>query len=194
MTGSHCIKFVFLSFFQCVMGCASGSRVSFKSDLDATLTLVSFDNPQGAGKRIGNTPLTLPMSALRAGPLRIQSPGLPEQYWVFTDPKETSLEIDLHLANGRTTDNSCSVDTLNQQARLILMAYEALTRSDVKTALQLAEQLSSMSPGVAAAHILSGIAFMQSKQNDKATAAFTRAKALDPADKNIERLLQAVKK
>jgi hypothetical protein len=186
---------VICAFAQIIFGCSSTPSVSFRSDLDASLTAVSFNNPQSTGQKLGTTPITVPLSSLRKGPIRIQSPGLPEQYWIFTDVRENSLEIELKLAGQRPQNaGTCSADTMNQQGRLLLMAYEALTRSDFRTTLQIADQLSGIAPSVAAPHILSGIAFMQTSQNDKALSSFTRAKALDPSDKNIDRLLQALKK
>ncbi len=180
---------------QVLFGCSTSPSVSFRSDLEASLTAVSFNSPQSTGQRLGTTPLTLPLASLRKGPIKIQSPGLPDQYWVFSDVRENSLDIELKFSGQRSQSAStCSADTMNQQGRLLLMAYEALTRSDHQTTLQIAEQLIGIAPSVAAPHILSGIAYMQTRQNDKAVSSFTRAKALDPADRNIDRLLQALKK
>src|SRR5690606_36983453 len=82
--------------------------------------------------------------------------------------------------------------TLNRSLRLLMRAYQALARDDLDQALALAAESSKLEPEIAAPHIVQGIALMKQDKGGSARVAFAKAKALDPGDSDIDRLLNAI--
>ena len=97
------------------------------------------------------------------------------------------------------TEEECTAKDLaardpNLFTRTILGAYKLMIQGDFDESWQLAEQAERMDVNIAGPLILKGLIRLKQNKNAEAQSLFTRAKALDPKDQEIDVLLKMVKK
>lgn len=132
--------------------------------------------------------------------LRVSKSGKTLQHWVF--PKDSGGSIELQLADDleeKISAADASINATPQKAsealdinlvpRLLLQSYQALTDKDYALARSLAEQASTLSAQIAAPQILIGLSWLQEGNKPNAKTAFSKAKGLDPSDKNLDQLI-----
>ena len=174
---------------------ATGKTVTFNTAETGSVSFVNWENLDKDGKVIGNTPVTINASDLKGRIVKISVIGKAPQYWVFSDIPSVQTKIDLRLIDSCAGSASVKVRTTrdaNRSHSMLMKAYQALSNEDYKLARELAEKLSDFSPRLAAPFIIVGLSYLQEGKKEKARISFNKAKALDPADSDISKLLKTV--
>ena len=190
--------------------CASEPTVAFQTDGKAKVAIVDWDNLEGEGKPLGETPLTVNAADATGKVVRISQDKKVPQYWVVScDSRRDRLEAKIKMTDVAVAEAVASAPALpekgaapvpagspmppavlNKSHRLLLQAYEALVSTDYKLARQLADQLSVELPNLASPFIIIGLSYLQSGDREQARGAFSKAMNLDPEDQSTKELLQ----
>lgn len=174
---------------------------SMEQGLEVNVVLAKLSDPNGVGETLGKAPVTVPLDKVKGKVVRLDSKGKQSQLWVIPDGfgEKTKAEfklIDISAAQsnsaGGNTNSNVSITSLNQLARLMLKSYQALSGKRYEAALDLARQASSINPSLAAPFLIIGITQMQKGEKEAARLSLNKAKTLDPADMDIDRLLEAL--
>lgn len=182
------------AFFQ-IYGCAK-NQARFESSDPAVVSLVSWNSLNSNGKVLGQTPVTVELGEIPSDQvIKISAPDRAPQFWVFTETYGDQLDVKLALApipeKTKLLESQITVDQ-NESHRLLMKAYQALTAGNNDLAMRLSDQLSKLSPKLAAPFIVKGLAHLNLNQRGQAKTAFDQAKTLDPKDVDIDQLLKAV--
>ncbi len=198
-------------------GCTE-SMVVFGGDAGADVYVVRDRTGQDAEK-LGKTPLTLPVSKVSGKVIKVVQPGHAPQYWVFpekiagqrTELKAPHLELAKAIEDGKKAaepppekkeagakpEKECPAvpkplddGQMNMAARLLLKSYQALVANDYTVARELADKALQVDPRIAAPHIVMGLSLLQEDRREDARAAFQKASAIDPSDKDLMALLE----
>ena len=187
-TSAILLLFLFLTASSCV-----NKKLTIESSEKLTVSTVNSNALGGPGKALGTTPVTIALDTVQNEIIKIEGEGKLPQYIFITDlvGEETTANIDL-LNDGQVAadDQDKEVATANLTHRLLLQAYQALTKDDYTTAKKLATKITEIQPRIAAPLIIQGIAFMQEGNMREARASLQEAKALDPEDNDIDQLLK----
>ena len=146
------------------------------------------------GSFVGETPLTVDRSKIEKGLIKLSAPGRESVYITSAcnPADETKIRVKLpdalQCAGGRE-----SAVPLNKAMRLLLKAYQALSQKDLITAKDLAKQAADMAPGLAAPHIVAGLAALQAGNKEEARTEFGRAQSIDPDDRELDELAKSAK-
>ena len=186
---------VFFAIFS-ISSCAT-KVVNFKSEKKANVDLVSLDALDAAGEKLGETPVEVPIEKLQGKVVRVSAEGKTPQYWVFQETLGVRTEAQMKLldeakinaASGGEKDRKGAT---NRAMRLLLSAYQALSTRDWETAQGLADKAGEIEPELSSPLIVQGIALMQQGKKADAKLVLAKAKALDPDDGNIDRLLEVL--
>ena len=199
-------------------GCAS-PQVTFATNEKATITLISIDKPTDTGEVIGDSPQTLDVDRLEGKMVKIGGAGIIPQYWVMRgldgdktkitlkldkvpkppddkkDPKDNGPPNNKKQPGGGDDDDTkkSKVVSDNLKYRLLMKAYTALSGHQFDMARGFADQLAKLDTRAAAPHVVDGIAFMQEGNKGAAKSALEKARALDPEDLEITKLIDMVR-
>ena len=141
--------------------------------------------------------------------VRFKSNGYESQLWVIIPEGGNEIKADIKLnptgiasiatPAGETPDEAGLLkdrilrsQKINQQMRLVLASYQAITLGKTELAKNLAKQARTIDPEIAAPLIIEAMAFLKEGTNDKAKVLLEQAKILDAGDSNITRLLEAI--
>lgn len=179
--------------------CAHKS-ISFKTEKDkATVKAVPFDKLGTEGQVLGETPLTVSLDKVQGQVLRMEQPGRAPLHWVILNAAGDTNEVALDFGQVQREGGECR-DTgetgvpkaqANRVMRMLLRAYQALSDKQSKIALELADQAITFEPTLAGPYIVKGLAQLQQGDKSAAKGSFTRARALDPEDRDLDTLLKA---
>lgn len=183
------MKRIFYLIAIILSGCAT-KTVTFSTNEKASLSLVTPNNTDGQGERIGDTPQTFPIERLEGKVLKISGPGLLPQFWVLSKLPDGDTKINLKLE--RRPDEALKKNP-NLSYRLLMKAYKALADKNYKLASELAIQLARIERDIAAPHVIHALALIQQGQKRDAQIALEAARSFDPDDAEITKLLQAVR-
>ena len=172
---------------------ASPSRLSISvSDIDASVN----------EELIGETPLTVSIDQVKDKVVKLSAPGKLDQKIIFVNDLANQIFLNVSLKDLPKTDpkkdddkkddkpKSDSVDNLNTFLRLILRAYSSLAAGEFDVAIKVAEEAKLQSPKTAAPHIVMGLAHLKKGEKNLAEGQFSQAKGLDPADTDLDKLLE----
>lgn len=169
----------------------------------AEVSAQTLDKLGSPGRSLGFTPLTVDLDKLVGRVLKISQPGKSPVYWLVTDlaGQKTFARLDLPDAptvasSGKDEKESAKSEievtsATNRILRLLLRSYQALAVKDFDLASELAEQAQTLNPKISAPHVIKGIAFLKGGKTSQAKAAFLTAKALDPEDLDLNKLIEA---
>ncbi len=199
-----------LILFQVLLlsGCKKRT-VAVKTNVNSTINIVDFKRPNSKGKVYGKTPKKISMSKLKGKFIRLSSKGYEPQNWVFTDlisrkiDLSTKLEkvvVDENLKNKDKKEEpnniqeekqrkAQEVKSNNRLARMIMRSYVSFTNKKYRDSFELANQLASLFPNLAAPLIIKGLIFLEQNKKKAARISFLKAKNLDPEDKDIDKLI-----
>lgn len=199
-------------FFVLIKWSCVTKTVTFTVAGTGKVSSVSPDNLNKEGIYLGETPLTIEVQKIQGKIIKISQKGKIPAFWVMPDVSGQNLRASLTLLDepqaplgtGQNTEKSDPKSDLstkltdpkakvNRIMRLLLRSYQALTARDFDLAQDLAERASSIDPELAAPLVIKGIVLMQAGNKDGAKSALSNAQALDPEDKDIETLLQAIR-
>jgi hypothetical protein len=192
-------KFIFLAFL--LGACSTTKTFKLATDGKAQVNLLSWDNLDQEGKFLGETPIDLKIDEIKGQVLKISQPNRKPQYWSIVTDDGSSIEANIKLLNtfdsdGASTDlisDKTAFGELNRQFRMALRAYEALAKGNNQLAIELSKKLENMNNNIAAPHIISGLAFLNLDDKEKAGVSFAKAKSLDPSDIDVSKLIDLTK-
>ncbi len=199
-------------------GCAT-KKISLATTEKATVSLVNPMRLDEVGEVLGEAPVTIATNQVGGRIIRVSAPGKVTQYIMISDLLGIETKATLSLQNipkekepaqqqppqpqqqpqpqplpepkkESSEAGKGGPKNLNLTHRLLLRAYQALSRQDYAMAQDLANKLSAVSPELAAPLIVKGLALMQEGRKDEARSVLTAAKALDPEDKDIDQLIE----
>jgi tetratricopeptide (TPR) repeat protein len=192
--------------------CATDPTVSFQTDGKSKVAAVSWDNLEGEGQSLGETPLTFKASDVSGKVVRITQDKKVPQYWVVAcDSRREKLDARLKMsdlppstaiaaapdpekkqpeAEAAGKPGGVPPEVLNKSHRMLLQAYEALVSADYKLAREIADQLATEVPSLASPFIIIGLSYMQAGDREQARGAFAKAANLDPEDAATKELIQ----
>lgn len=198
-------------------GCAS-PQVTFTTSEKATISLVALERPTDQGEVVGDSPQTIDVSRLEGKVVKIGGADVVPQYWVMRklegDTTKISLKIDRISAlpdrdknkdkekdkdkdkdpNGKPDDKKGADGASDKlKYRLLMKAYTALFGHEFAMARGFAEQLAKLDVRAPAPLVVVGLTYMQEGNRDAARSAFEKARALDPEDQDISKLIDAVR-
>ena len=164
---------------------SSGPLIGIRSlEPDSVMERVSLRNPEGPGVPLSNPGLFRPAESSGSF-IRIQAPKrVPQSLYFIQSGAPNQIITVRRLAESNVTTNR------NPPTRLILKAYQALSSNDNKLAREQASRASVLDQTLAAPHIITGLRYMNEKKKSEARVAFTKAKALDPEDEDIDVLIK----
>lgn len=187
--------------------------VKFKSKDPVRLRLLDAHG-HVSDEVLGITPLTLTADKIEGKAVQAQAPRKRPQYWYFLPLKahETDIALDLEIDPYEDKDREQQLDRerdrdrdrelaqakvetavqRNRFVRVLMAAYQALSRDESEEALRLANEAASLQADLAGPEIIRGLALVKLKKFGPARLAFRRAKVLDPQDPNIEVLLKSL--
>ena len=168
-------------------GCATSRRELVIQSLEpgSTLTRVPLQSPEDSGTSLKN-PSVVPISQLKGQFIRISAPNRIPQNWIVLDESATKIGVVIR----RLRDTS-QRENRNPPVRLVLKAYQALASNDPKSARELASRAAQLDAQLAAPHIILGLLYLNEKKLEDARVSFTKARNLDPDDKDIDVLLKS---
>lgn len=176
-----------------VLNACSSSMVEFNSADPTSISLIKYENT-GEGESIGQTPLKIEKEKLASKMLVAQSAGKPPQYFAFIEDMGDLTQINIRYDKiEKVKDDEITVEKMNMFNRTILNAYQNLLNGSHEIAIELAEKAKTIIKDAAAPEIVSGLAHKAMNQNNRAKAAFSKAKILDPADPSIDKLLESLR-
>jgi hypothetical protein len=185
--------FIFVMLFaNGFFSCATAS-IMIQTDTPARVEEITGD-PKEAGTFRGETPLALNRTNDKTTLLRLSAIGRDSVYVVTScgQANETRLNIKLPtMLLSPALNGKDGPVTINKALRVLLKAYQALSQKDTATARLLAKQVSDMAPGLAAPHIVAGIAALQAGDRAEAAASFARAQSIDPEDRELDALIRS---
>lgn len=192
------VKRLFLSgiFAGCILqiqGCATPT-LTVVSNEKANLSLVDFEDSNGEGELIGQTPATIDLEKFEKKYIRVWGEGIQSQYWVVSPLEQDKNELSLRIEKREEPEEPEDLSlVINQYFRMLMRSYKALTAKRYETARDLAKQLNRAVPEAAAPHLITGLSYLGEGEKSKARTSFLKAKNLDPEDKDIESLLNIAK-
>lgn len=198
-------------------GCAT-KKISLATTEKATVSLVNPMRLDEVGEVLGEAPVTIATNQVGGRIIRVSAPGKVTQYIMISDLLGVETKATLNLQDlpkekepaqqpqpqqqpqqpqpnpepkkEPSESGKAGPKNLNLTHRLLLRAYQALSRQDYAMAQDLANKLAAVSPELAAPLIVKGLALMQEGRKDEARSVLTAAKALDPEDKDIDQLIE----
>lgn len=189
------------------VGCAS-KTIAFSANEKATLSLVSFEDAGGQGTVVGDLPQTVEVDDMDGKMAKVWGKGVVPQYWVLREVLGNETKVVLRLEKTKNADDDEAEKkpqngepeknagdktvSSNLPYRLLMRAYTALANRQWKVARELAAEMNKIEGKIAAPHVITGIAYLQEGTKTDARAAFERAKAIDPEDKEIDKLMKLV--
>ena len=167
--------------------------ITFRTDGQGTVSLVNWETLETNGEILGTTPVTVELDRIGENIVKITGPGKAPQFWVFEKMLGENLNARLVLTDVpvRTSNEDVQALDPNESHRLLMKEYKALAEGDLTLAKDLSAQHMTMQPKLAAPLIINGLACLQEGDKARAHTAFTKAKGLDPADKDIDKLIEA---
>lgn len=188
---------VFSSFF---IGCST-PKIQFQSTQDVILTAKKLGDPADSGALLKiNTQVDA--ADLVGKMVQVSMKDRPPYYWVFYSPAagDVNVKVDDLSGSGITTkdkDGSKEAPKVekpnpNTLPRTIFMAMRALDQKDFKSAEELADQMTKSHPDVALPYIVKGLIKITEGKKSDGVALFKTAKALDPGDAEIDKLLMDI--
>ncbi len=181
-------------FFATIFYSCSHRKVNITSPQPLTVhsqPIGKFSHPM---EKLGELPLKLDRDSIKHSMLRLAERGKATQYWFFPNEDSDILEIEAQLTEEECTAKDLAARDPNLFTRTILGAYKLMIQGDFDESWQLAEQAERMDVNIAGPLILKGLIRLKQNKNAEAQSLFTRAKALDPKDQEIDVLLKMVKK
>jgi hypothetical protein len=187
------VRFSRILFFCQICSCAS-SQYKISTDSPATVTILDQKRLQPLGKP-QKTPHMLDAEATTGKVIKVEAKGKIPQYWVFSAPKGDELHAQLKLSD-LPPSNEGEVEKTrdaNVSHRLLMKSYQAFATGDLEKAKTIATELKTVAPKIAAPSVILGLISLRQGDKNAARLLFEQAKALDPQDSDIEKLLNAVR-
>lgn len=186
-----------------LQGCSTSQAVSFQSEGKARVRALDWNNLNGEGKVLGQTPLTVRLGDVNDKVLRIEEDKKIPQNWIVTCDSRRKLVTakikldDLAVACAGLKEEKkepppkeLSPARLNRTHRLVLKAYEQLVSGNTAVASDLAAQVAKEAPELAAPHLIIGLAYLRVGRRQEANQSFQKAALLDPEDSGIAELIK----
>jgi hypothetical protein len=168
-------------------------EVEFNADEPVQVELRPLASPYEAGEVVGPTPQKVPLAKLEGKVVRLSGAGKESQYWLFSHgASSATVKVKLNAAAAAEdkSDKSAKSVDINVTSRLLMKACGALHATDYKLARELSTKVSEVAPTLAAPYVVVGLSYLQEGSKADAKAAFSKAKALDPSDQELEQLLK----
>jgi len=182
-----------------IISCAT-QQIVVETVGKSTVSLVEGTKLTEQGELVGPSPATIKLTDINGRVIKISAPGKLPQYLLITNVLGTETRAKLQLRNETPAAKDSSgggppAPASNQDKNLIfrtlLKAYQALSTDNYKSAIELSDKLKELAPEVAAPHIVKGITYLNMGQKSDALSEFNQAKAMDPSDLDIDKLIEA---
>ena len=178
-----------LVFFACA-SCKTPT-VTFQADTGTGIALKKLGDFSDLGEEIGiNSPQS--MDKFKGKMVQVSSSELPSSYWIFYPSPNGNLNIRLNDPSAAISKERSSTNP-HFLPRLVFMCARALDSGNKALAIQLADQMTSIYPHIATPWIIKGLIRSADGNASEAKAFFSRAKALDPSDKELDKLISEVR-
>ena len=184
---------VFGVFFVLLSGCSLSKSIEITSPETISVSSRSIGDAPSDAKKLGETPLELELDPSTGKIFELSAPGKVSQYWVFPGEGEMRARITLSEApvvDEKKLGRNDALDSLPVYLRQLLKAHSALLNGEYLQAGTLAGELQQMRADLTPGFIIEGLAAYQKGQKERAQTAFLKAKALDPKDPEIDKLLE----
>lgn len=160
------------------------------------IVLLPIGDQSGVGENLGTTPIDIELSNLKDKMLRIEQDD-EIQYWIFPSLQGSQNTVTLNSNNNiakkpMVMEQENSVIQRNQTNRLLLKSYQALSKGENNVAKELANQAKRIDSRISAPYILLGLVYLGEKDYKNAKTNFQVAKTLDPADIEIDKLIESM--
>lgn len=170
----------------------STPQVNFQSGLDVVLTAKKIGDFNDKGEVLkANTPLNV--DDLKDKMVEISFKDKPPYYWVMYQPSSGDITVKVDSPNFLKVAEKNTFRNPNILPRLVFMSLRALDRRDFKSANELADQIITTNPEIAIPWVIKGLVKLDEGKKPDAIASFQRAKALDPSDAEIDKILKEIK-
>ena len=170
----------------------STPQVNFQSGLDVVLTAKKIGDFNDKGEILKpNTPMSV--DDLKDKMVEISFKDKAPYYWVMYQPSSGDITVKVDSPDFLKAPDKNAMRNPNILPRLVFMSLRALDRRDFKAANEFADQMIATNPEVAIPWVIKGLVRLDEGKKTDAIASFQRAKALDPGDGEIDKILKEVK-
>lgn len=201
-----------------ISGCST-RLITIESNPGSTISLVSPASIDSVGELVGKDKAELKVDKIGNKFIKISAPKKIDQIIVITDSLGANTKFNIALKDFPEPEKSAQQPNndppksepkskdkndekkaeaqdyklINLSSRLLLRSYQALVKGNFNQAIDLADKLSQISPRAAAPHIITGLSALKQGNKNLAQSSFSKAKALDPEDTDLDKLLELSK-